>query len=80
VVYAIVNEQNMTIADLWEWDGVNLKCTFRIWVDVRLYNMWEEVVSIAESHLTAEEDELIWVYNSSRIYSYQSLYSVINFQ
>jgi hypothetical protein len=58
-VYYIVNEQNKTIADL--WDRVNLKCTFRRCVDARLYNLWEEVVSIAESlELSSEDDERIW--------------------
>jgi hypothetical protein len=74
-IYCIVNEQNRNIADL--LDGVNLKCIFRRCVDVRLYNMWEGVISIAESlNLTAEEDELIWMYNSSRIYSSQSPFIV----
>jgi hypothetical protein len=43
--------------------------------------MWEEVVSLAKSlELTSEEDEPIWQFQSSRIYSSQSLYIVINFR
>jgi hypothetical protein len=43
--------------------------------------MWEGLVSIAESLvLTDEEDDYVWQFNSSRIYSSQSLYSVINFR
>jgi hypothetical protein len=74
-----VNEKNITIAEL--WDGVNLKCTFRRCVDLRVMNLWEEVVGIASSlDLSGGEDELIWQYQSSRIYSSQSLYVVINFR
>jgi hypothetical protein len=78
-IYCIVNEQNKIIVEL--WDGVNLKCTFRRCVDVRLYNLWEEVVNIASSiELSGEEDELIWQFDSSGIYFSQSLYAVINFR
>jgi hypothetical protein len=45
--YSIVNEQNKTISEI--WDGTNLKCTFMRCVDARLYNLWEELVSIASS-------------------------------
>jgi hypothetical protein len=56
------------------WDGCNLKCTFRRTVDVRLFNLWEEVLSIASSLvLSSEEDEPMWQFHSSRIYSSQSL-------
>jgi hypothetical protein len=43
--------------------------------------MWEELISIAESLvLTDEEDEPVCQFNSTGIYSSQSLYSVINFR
>jgi hypothetical protein len=46
-----------------------------------LYNLWEEVVNIASSlDLSQEEDELVWQFNSSGVYSSQSLYAVINFR
>jgi hypothetical protein len=78
-IYSIIHEQNKTIAGL--WDGSNLKCTFRRCVDRRLSNIWEEVVCIAESlSLNEEEDELVWMHSSSRIYSSHSLYSIINFR
>jgi hypothetical protein len=78
-LYCLINEHNRSIAEL--WDGDNLKCTFRRCVDVRLFNLWEEVVSIAESvNFTPEEDELIWQFQSSGVYSTQSLYGVINFR
>jgi hypothetical protein len=74
-----VQEQNKTIAEL--WDGVDLKCSFRRCVDVRLFNVWEEIVSRVESlNLNDEEDELLWMHSSSGIYSSHSLYSVINFR
>jgi hypothetical protein len=48
------------------WDGCNLKCTFRRTVDVRLFNLWEEVLSIASSLvLSSEEDEPMWQFHSS---------------
>jgi hypothetical protein len=76
-VYSIANEQNDTIAQL--WDGENLRCTFRRCVDSRIFSLWEKVLSIASSLvLSDEDDEPIWQYHSSQVYSSQSLYSVIN--
>ena len=41
--------------------------------------MWEELSSIGESiTLTEEEDSIKWSFNSSRKYSVQSLYAIIN--
>jgi hypothetical protein len=78
-IYVIINEHNKTIADI--WDGSNLKCTFRRCVDARLYNMWEELVSIASSIcLSDSEDEMVWQFHSSGLYSSHSLYKVINFR
>jgi hypothetical protein len=75
-----VNEQNNKIVvDL--WDGVNLKCTFMRCVDVRLFNLWEELVNLATTiEFSHEEDALVWQFQSSGVYSSQSLYSVINFK
>jgi hypothetical protein len=43
--------------------------------------LWEEVLSIAASlELNNEDDEPVWQYNSSEVYSSQSLYRVINFR
>jgi hypothetical protein len=57
-LYVIINEQNKYVVDL--WDGVDLKCTFRRCVDVRLFNMWEEVVNITSTVIfSADEDEPI---------------------
>jgi hypothetical protein len=43
--------------------------------------MWEELVSIVETlELSDVDDEVIWQYNSSGIYSSKSLYAVINFR
>jgi hypothetical protein len=78
-IYSIINEQNGTIAEL--WDGCNLRCTFRRTVDIRLFNLWEEVLSIASSLvLSSEDDEPVWQFHSSGVYSSQSLYRVINFR
>jgi hypothetical protein len=35
-IYNIINEQNRSIREL--WDGVDLKCTFRRCVYIRLFN------------------------------------------
>ena len=68
-----------TIAEL--WDGVNLKCTFRRTVDIRLYTMWEEIVQLARAiSFTTGPDSLIWQFNSNGVCSSQSLYRVINFR
>jgi hypothetical protein len=78
-IYCIINEHNKTIAKL--WDGVDLKCTFSRCVDMRLLLMWEEVVNIASTlTLSSVEDELIWCFHSSSVYSSQSLYKMINFR
>jgi hypothetical protein len=43
--------------------------------------MWYEVVSIAESLVPKEEeDEMIWQFNSSGVYSSQFFYDVMNFR
>jgi hypothetical protein len=56
-------------------------CTFRRCVDRRLFDLWEEVLSITTSlELTTEEDELVWEYNFSGLYSSQSLYAITNFR
>jgi hypothetical protein len=63
------------------WDGVNSKCTFRRCVDMRLLLMWEELVNLISTvDLSSDEDALIWQYQSSGVYSSQSLYAVINFR
>jgi hypothetical protein len=41
--------------------------------------MWEELVSLVSTvDSSDEEDALVWQYQSSGIYSSQSLYAVIN--
>jgi hypothetical protein len=78
-IYYLVNEQNKSVEEL--WDGQNLKCTFPRCVDIRLYNLWEEVVSLASSiNFSGADDEMVWQHNSSGMYSSQSLYSIINFR
>jgi hypothetical protein len=58
---------------------VNLKFTFRRTVDRNLMNQWDEVVQIANSiQFSEEEDALIWQFNSSGVYSVQSLNAVVN--
>jgi hypothetical protein len=67
-LYCIIDEQNKSIADL--WNGVNLKCTFRRCVDRRLFLQWEELVNLVSTiDFPDEEDALIWQYHSSGLYS-----------
>jgi hypothetical protein len=78
-VYCIVNEHNKSIPEL--WDEVYLKCSFKRCVDRRVYQMWEEVVSIASTiEFSADDDALVWQLQSSGLYSSHSLYRVINFR
>lgn len=78
-VYVLVQEKAGTVAEL--WDGVDLKCTFRRGFDQRLFNLWLEIVQLASTIVfTEDEDASIWQFNSSGIYSSQSLYKIINFR
>jgi hypothetical protein len=62
-----VNEHECTIKEA--WDGVNLKFTFRRIVNVRVMNLWHELVQIASSISFNEEEDIVWQYNSSGKYS-----------
>jgi hypothetical protein len=43
--------------------------------------MWEELVSLVSTiEFDREEDALVWQFQSSGIYSSQSLYAIINFR
>jgi hypothetical protein len=78
-IYSIINDENKTITEI--WDGTNLKCTFRRCVDIRLFNLWEELISIASSiSLSDAEDEMIWSFHSFGVYSSHFLYKIINFR
>jgi hypothetical protein len=48
----------MIVSEL--WDEQNLRCTFPRRVDLRTYNIWEEVVSIASTvSLIEDDDEMV---------------------
>jgi hypothetical protein len=50
-------------------------------VDVRLHNLWEEILSIACTiTFTDEEDEPVWQFQSSGLYSSHSMYKIVNFR
>jgi hypothetical protein len=50
-------------------------------VDRRLFDMWEELVSLVTTiERLEEEDALIWQFQSNGVYSSQTLYSIINFR
>jgi hypothetical protein len=67
-----VIEKGKTIADL--WDGINLQCTFRRTVSSNLYQTWLDIVEhVSSVDLSDEEDEMICQFNTSGLYSSQSL-------
>jgi hypothetical protein len=54
-----------------------MECTFRRCVDQRLFDLWEEVISIVEGIVFSGDDD---EFHLSDIYFSQSLYGVINFK
>jgi hypothetical protein len=77
-VYFLLNEQNKTIAEL--WDGVSLKMTFRRCFDHKLMLQWFEIQQIAQTILLNDsKDCLIWKWEANGVYSVKSLYAVVNF-
>jgi hypothetical protein len=74
-IYFVVNQQMETIADL--WDGQQLRCDFRQTFTPHMMDMWVEIVEITKTiNFSKEEDQLIWKYESSDVYSSKSLYDV----
>jgi hypothetical protein len=58
-----------------------LKCSFRRSVSEELSQSWPEVVElVATVQLIDEENEMIWQFTSSGVYSSESLYKIINFR
>jgi hypothetical protein len=61
------------------WDGHQLKFTFRRIVDSRTMALWHEILHIAsEIQFKEGEDAIIRQFTSSRKYSLQTMYDVIN--
>jgi hypothetical protein len=53
--------------------------SFRRMVNQRLMNQWNELLHISSSiQFTEEADSIIWKFNSTRRYSLQPLYAVVN--
>jgi hypothetical protein len=78
-IYFVVNQQMMTIADL--WDGQQLRSDFKRTFTPEMMNLWFEIVEIAKTiYFCEEEDQLIWKYESSGVYSSKSLYAIMNFR
>jgi hypothetical protein len=77
-IYFLVNEQNKTIADI--WDGSSLEMTFRRCFDHRLMIQWLEIQQIAQTlTLNDSNDSLIWMWEACGLYSVKSFYVVVNF-
>jgi hypothetical protein len=75
-IYFIINEQGSSICE--GWNEVNLKFTFWRTVNRDITNQLQELLQIASNiQLCDEEDATIWQYNSSYIYSVQSLYAIV---
>jgi hypothetical protein len=78
-LYFVSNQQNKTIFDI--WDGHELRGTFRITFTEDMMAQWYELLEIAKTiSFSQDEDQLIWQYNSSGVYSSSSLYAIINFR
>jgi hypothetical protein len=66
------------IAHTWV-DGV-LRLSFRRTFDEEMMQKWYELEDTVENLvLTDNSDALVWSYNSSGVYSSQSLYAIINY-
>jgi hypothetical protein len=66
----LISRDQIALRGVELWDGETLKCSFGRCVDTRLYNLWEEVVSLAFTlELFEEDDELICQFYSSGVYS-----------
>jgi hypothetical protein len=76
-IYSIANEQGISLRD--DWDGCNLKLTFRRTIDSNTMDLWYEMLQLVISvQFIKEEDDIIWQYISSGKYYVQSLYAVVN--
>jgi hypothetical protein len=74
------NEQNISIADVWDGRTLILSFGFRRCFHQNLMNKWSDLSNIVESlHLSDDDDSLIWKYESKGIYYESSLYEIINF-
>ena len=61
--------------------GLTLKITFRRCVDNRLLLLWYDMLSIVQSIVLSNEDDvLIWKLESNGVYSVRSMYAMINFR
>jgi hypothetical protein len=77
-LYIICNEKTKTIAYVWV-DG-ELRLTFRMIFSKRMIEIWDELMSVVENVVLREEtDALMWCYNSTVVYSSQSMYAIINY-
>jgi hypothetical protein len=78
-LYFVSNQQNKTIFEI--CDGHEIRGNFRRTFTDYMMSQWYELLEIARSiFFSREEDQLIWQYNSSGVYSSSSLYAIINFK
>jgi hypothetical protein len=77
-IYFLINEQNGTIAEL--WDGTQLKVTFRRCFDHNQMLLWYEILQIAQTlHVTEKDDNILWKLESNGMYSVKILICSVNF-
>ena len=76
-VYEICQQQKCVVAEV--WDGTNLKLTFSRCVDSGFMSKWHDLIQVISTKtLTDEEDQPVWLLESSAIYSVKSFYNMIN--
>jgi hypothetical protein len=78
-ISVIYNEKTKTIADVWV-EG-ELRISFRRNFDQNVLQSWDDLLVVVQTlELKDGNDSLVWCYQNSRVYSVQSLYTIINYR
>ena len=76
-VYEICQQQQCSVSEV--WDGLNLKLTFSRCVGIEFMERWRDLIRVISTKtLTNEEDQPVWLLESSGVYSVKSFYTMIN--
>jgi hypothetical protein len=77
-LYTICNEKTKIVAEVWV--NGELRLTFRITFFERMLGIWDELMTVVENVVLRDEtDAVVWCYNSTGVYSSQSMYVIINY-